>query len=182
MCSSYPENIPTIIYLIAHYKPKSILDIGCGNGKFGFLIKEYFYKRESTKGWPWVETVDGIDIWPKYFKSWHKEIYDNLRTGNALEMDLGKYDMYLMIDVLEHWPKDKAHKLIVECLKYGMVLVSTPKDIGDQGASGGNEWERHITQWTDGDFQKYDFLNNKTPNSPSFIYLLGNERWNPTSR
>ncbi len=175
MCSSYPENIPDIIHLIADAKPKSVLDLGMGNGKYGFLIREYFYKRaEGSLGtWPHVEKVDGLDVFNGYIKPHHSCCYDSYSFGNALEIDHPKYDLYLAIDTLEHWPKDQAHALLEKLLQKGNVLVSTPKDIGEQGASHGNEWERHISQWYPGDFDRYHRKAEKN-NGPSLIYLLGN--------
>lgn len=176
MCSSYVENIPVIIHAIAQYKPKSVVDFGMGNGKYGFLIREYFYKREpGAQGtWPHVETVIGVDVWTGYQKPWHEHIYDRLIFGNALEMEPEKADLYLMIDTPEHWPKDKAKKLIDKCLQHGAVLISTPKDIGDQGESHGNVWERHITQWYPGDFQHYPLSRDFSDGTPSYIYLISN--------
>jgi SAM-dependent methyltransferase len=137
-------NITKIIGKIEQLKPKSVLDIGCGNGKYGFLIKEY-----------WPETkVDGLDIFPKYFKK-HHSVYDNLFERNALEVDYDEYDLYLIIDVLEHWPMDKAHALLKDLTKKGNVLFSTPLSMGVQGAEHGNEWERHTTQWLWDDFKDY---------------------------
>lgn len=174
MCSSYVECIPPIIHAIAAFKPKSVLDIGMGNGKYGFLIREYFYEREpgSLGTWPYVPRVDGYDVWEGYTKPHHAVIYNKVTYGNALEMEPDPYDLYLMIDVLEHWPKDKAKELIRKCLKHGAVLISTPKDIGEQGASHGNEWERHITQWYAGDFEGYNVLQDRSQGYPSLIYLF----------
>lgn len=173
MCSSYPENIHVIIHLIAMARPKRVLDIGLGNGKYGFLMREYFYEREGgNEGkWPHVEVIDGIDIWQGYRKPHHDSIYNTITYGNALEMEVKPYDLYLMIDVLEHWPKDKAKELIKKCLEYGRVLISTPKDIGEQGASHGNEWERHISQWTEDDFKEYN-REERCAGNPSYIYLI----------
>jgi ubiquinone/menaquinone biosynthesis C-methylase UbiE len=41
MPTSYLNNIPDIITAIKSQNPKSILDVGCGFGKYGFLIREY---------------------------------------------------------------------------------------------------------------------------------------------
>ena len=171
MPSSYPENILPIIQLIAKHQPKTVMDIGFGRGKYGFLIKEYFHP--TVQGdWKPVERVDGIDIFLGYITKLQENIYDLIYTGNALEFTFGEYDMYLIIDVLEHWPKEEAHKLLEQLTKKGKVLISTPTNIGCQGAAHGNEWERHISQWLPHDFNRYQVIEDWS-NESSFIYLLG---------
>lgn len=171
MCSSFPENIPHIIHAIADLRPKTVLDIGMGNGKYGLLIREYFYPRTSP-GWPHVETVDGFDVYEGYVKPHHKDCYDKLTFGNALETEFSKYDLYLLIDVLEHWPKDKAHALLEQLTKKGKVLVSTPKIVEPQDDPN-NPWEAHVSQWYPGDFEGYGVIQDRSE-GPSFIYVLGN--------
>ena len=41
MPSSRPNTIPTVIHLVRQIKPKSILDVGVGFGKWGHLFREY---------------------------------------------------------------------------------------------------------------------------------------------
>ncbi len=41
MPSSRPNTIPTVIHLVRQLKPKSILDVGVGFGKWGHLFREY---------------------------------------------------------------------------------------------------------------------------------------------
>lgn len=170
MPSSYPENIAPIIQLIAKYKPKSVMDIGVGRGKYGFLIKEYFHP--DVKGdWKPVEKVDGLEIFPQYITDLQRNIYDNLHIGNALDFKFDDYDLFLIIDVLEHWNMDEANFLLDKLTKKGRVLISTPTYIGHQGASHGNEWERHVTQWLPFHFNERVVIDDIS-NESSFIYLL----------
>jgi len=171
MPSSYPENIPSIIQMIAKYKPESIMDIGIGRGKYGFLVKEYFHK-DVEGDWKPVKKVDGLEIFPEYITDLQRNIYDHIYIDNALNFDFPKYDMYLIIDVLEHWNIDEGYKIIDQLVEKGNVLISTPTNIGEQGAAHGNEWERHVTQWLPPFFNKYNILEDWS-NDASFIYLLG---------
>ena len=41
MPSSTWHNIETFVEIIRELKPASFLDIGVGNGKWGFLVREY---------------------------------------------------------------------------------------------------------------------------------------------
>ena len=160
MPSSYPENIPLIIQTIARLKPKSVLDIGFGRGKYGFLIREYFPPTNNKKGWQEIPRVDGVEIFEPYITDLQIKIYDRVFIGNALETDYGGingYDLYLLIDVVEHWKKEETIKLIERLIKKGNVIISTPKIFTPQKASRGNQWEEHISHWNIGDFSKYNF-------------------------
>jgi 2-polyprenyl-3-methyl-5-hydroxy-6-metoxy-1,4-benzoquinol methylase len=145
MPTSFPEQIPKIIQTVNKLQPKSILDIGCGNGKYGFLLKEYF---------PEI-TIDAIEVFEPYIKKAHKENYRNITIGNALEAEVKPYDLYMIIDVLEHWQKEPAMALLRKLVEHGKVLVSTPRSVAPQGAEYGNQWETHVTQWLESDWDEF---------------------------
>lgn len=171
MPSSYPENIPHIVHLVAKYKPKTVMDIGVGRGKYAFLLREYFHK-DVQGDWKPIDKIDGLEIFPEYVTEIHKLLYDNIFIGNALEFDFGDYDMFLIIDVLEHWPKEEAYRIMDKLTAKGKVVISTPTNIGCQGAAHGNVWETHVTQWLPRDFEgRYRILEDWS-NESSFIYLI----------
>lgn len=146
------------------------MDIGPGRGKYGFLIREYFHK-DVDGDWTPVERLDCIDIFPDYISQMHHLIYDNVYVGNATEFDFEKYDLFLLIDIIEHIPKEEGFKLLDNLTKKGFVFVSTPVDIGDQGEMYGNKHEAHISQWTPEDFERYTVLENVS-NELSYIYVI----------
>ena len=160
MPTSFPEQIPVLLQTITRLQPKTILDIGCGNGKMGHLVKEYFH---DTR-------IDALEVFPKYIKDCHKENYTKITIGNALEVDIPQYDLYLIIDVLEHWDKEPAKELLRRLTKMGSVLISTPRSVGEQGAEYGNEWERHVSQWLEFEFSEFNAEG--LPSDFAFIQLL----------
>ncbi len=160
MPSSYAQAILPILQIIGTLKPKSVLDIGIGRGKYGFLIKEYFI---GTK-------VDGVEVFEPYITNLQRDIYDEIFIGNALEMELGGYDLYLLIDIVEHWEKDEVYGLINKLLKKGKVLISTPKTFMPQNEVNGNKWEAHKTYWSIEDFKYYQY--DLCPNDFSLIITL----------
>lgn len=170
MPSSYPENILPIIHIIADLHPKSVMDIGVGRGKFGFLIREYF-PLEVSGDWEPVERLEGLDVFPDYITGVHHAIYDKIHIANAVDHEYEPFDMYLMIDIIEHIQKDEAFALLDRLTKQGLVLVSTPNDIGHQGEVYGNKHEAHISQWHPEDFEKYNVLENRS-NEHSLIYVI----------
>lgn len=169
MCSSYPENIHVIIHAIADAKPESVLDIGVGNGKYGFLIKEYFSERNGPNSWPHIKKLGGVEAHEGYIQS-HHSIYKPLMIGDVFKKKIPKYDLYLLVDVLEHWPKDKARELIEKLMKNGKVLISTPKIVETQEVAE-NPYEKHVSQWYPGDFTRYNHID-YSPGTPSHIYLI----------
>src|SRR6185295_2131552 len=68
----------------------------------------------------------------------------------------GRYDLILIIDVLEHFTEKDGIELLRHCVAKGKhILVSTPLDIGEQGAVYGNEFERHRFQWKKKHFEQF---------------------------
>jgi len=152
MPTSHPYQINEITELIVLANPSSVLDIGVGFGKYGFLCREYleFYDgREQYSDWK--TRIDGIEAFEEYITPVHKFIYNNIYIGNAMEllpkMDF-KYDLIIMIDVLEHLTYEDGMKLLGHLQRLGKnIIISTPKDIGVQENSFGNEFETHRFQW-----------------------------------
>jgi len=153
MPSSGTENITAICDLISDLKPKSILDIGIGFGKWGMLTREYTDIRNGDY-WEWKIRIDGIEIFEKYRNPvWG--VYDKVYIGNALDViqGLGQYDLILICHVVEHFNFVDGHKLLSFCCKKGKtVIISTPNGYMQQGPILGNVNESHLSSWTIKDF------------------------------
>ena len=160
MPSSPFSTMVGIMRLIDIAKPKSILDIGVGFGKTGFLIREYFdLNPDKKKGYAdWSIRIDGIEIYDKYLTPVHKYIYDTIFIGNALDI-LSEhnlyYDMILAIDVLEHFNKIEAYKFIDLCKgRSRITVISTPYIYYKQGEEYFNKYEAHLSGWDCSDFKQ----------------------------
>lgn len=151
MPTSFMQNIPDVVSVIQRLKPKKILDIGIGNGKYGLLAKEY------VSG----VVVDGVEAYEPYITDIQRAIYRKIYIDDISTMDYKKlkgYDLYLMIDVIEHVPKSVGHQILKGL--NGIVLVSTP--VEDYRAHYDNHFEDHVSHWTTDDFKDYvyeDFTN-----------------------
>ncbi len=159
MPSSFHYQISDIIELILFIKPKSVLDIGVGFGKYGVLSREYLevFDGESKYN-DFKLVIDGIEIFEKYLTKLHEYIYNTIYIGNALDVlpkiDK-KYDLILMIDVIEHFSYEDGLRLIQAALeKSRYIIISTPREWMDQGAVFGNEHETHLSIWKAEDFKK----------------------------
>jgi len=110
--------IPHVLDLVAEVRPRTVLDVGAGYGKFGCLVREYSP----------AERVDGLDVGPPRYGS-----YDHFYTGDARELDrvlpadAPIYDLALFVEVLEHLEKSDAwHVLDLLTRRARRVIVSTP--------------------------------------------------------
>lgn len=147
MPSSRFGQIEVIIDAITKIGPKSVLDVGCGYGKYGFLI------RESLNCWKeYNPEIDAIEVFSENIGDLQRSVYNNIYIGEALnilkDIEDNKYDLILAIDILEHFNKEDGLKFLNELKRVGKnVLISTPKMVLDQGAINNNSYEIHRSQW-----------------------------------
>jgi hypothetical protein len=158
MPTSFLDNIPTIVRIVQRLRPHAVLDIGVGMGKFGLLTREYLAGDTGQS----AIVVDGIEGFEGYVTDIQRAIYDELFIADVREFDFRAtdYDLYLMVDVIEHFGKEEGHRLLADM--GGTVLVSTPKE--DYRAHyEHNPLEDHHSHWTVDDFSRYpgvaDFSN-----------------------
>jgi ubiquinone/menaquinone biosynthesis C-methylase UbiE len=144
MSSSYLLD-PFVITILAE-EGQSYLDIGCGKGKWGYLIK--------TSHKPPSYIIGGdIDLNNLRYTKEHK-IYDDvvLLDGSHLPFRNNSFDIVLAIEVIEHVEKMDGERLLdeVERLSTKKVIVSTP-------LLGARYWyseRHHISKWTVSDLRK----------------------------
>lgn len=160
MPTSYYSQLNEIMELIVLTDPKSILDVGIGFGKYGFLAREYLELWYGTGEYDdWKIRIDGIEAFKKYITPVHDFIYDQVYIGDAIDILpslKARYDIVLIIDVLEHFSYQNGMKLLEECKEHGRnIIVSTPKKMLPQKSIFGNPFETHISHWTRKHFDKY---------------------------
>ncbi|MBF0330027.1 MAG: class I SAM-dependent methyltransferase [Nitrospirae bacterium] len=148
-------HIETLAAFLIFIRPTSVLDIGLGNGKIGFIVRDCLdvtmgerYKRSD-----WKVILDGIEIFPDYIQDHQKAIYNKIFIGNAFEyIDvIGVYDLIIAGDVLEHFEKNKAwsflDKCAAHCNKY-LILNLPLGEKWEQPTIYGNPHEKHLSSWT----------------------------------
>jgi len=158
--------IPTVIQLVLHLQPESLLDIGVGFGKWGHLFREYTDIRlsesapERYQRQNWKVRIDGIEGYKEYLTPAHDFYYNQIHIGDASTVlpKLGNYDIIFLGDIIEHFDKEAGTQLLRTAVSKAnkAVIVSTPKFDTEQGASCGNELERHRSLWRTADFQKFE--------------------------
>lgn len=163
MASSFSSQIPSIIHLVSKIAPTSVLDIGKGFGKYGFLLHEYLGIDNTKKLDPTLSLnqqsrlrIDCVEVDPDLMLPHLNQLYNNIFFENVLKNyeKYQAYDLILMIDIIEHLEKDAAIKMLKHFLAKGStVIVATPIDFFEQELYE-SVFEHHVSHWTVSDFTK----------------------------
>jgi ubiquinone/menaquinone biosynthesis C-methylase UbiE len=152
--SSDPKLVPYILPLV---EGAVILDVGCGRGKWGYLLKvDYWYTKVGRRKNK-LNYVVGTDLHPKYleFVKYHR-VYDGLVLCDARHLPFrgNAFDTVLLLEVIEHMVKNEGVKLLKEAERVAtrLVLVSTPSFFMRQEAKDANVFQKHLSKWTIKDF------------------------------
>jgi hypothetical protein len=149
--TSNPMQISYVLDAILQLNPQSVLDVGCGSGKYGVLTREYLCKAR----------IDGIEGFPQYVTDVHHLTYDNIYIGNALKVVSRIdfiYDLVVMIDMFEHLTPEEGASLLndlSECSR--SILISVPVCQPEQGALDGNVLQVHQAQYDVTSLRKLGF-------------------------
>jgi hypothetical protein len=157
MPSSSHLQITDLMDWVVHLEPRSVLDIGVGNGKYGFLCREALDDPHAQP--PTRIVLRGIEAYPQYLGEVHRLVYDEILVGNCvdiLQKHQERYDLTLFVDVIEHLEKEQGHQLLNRILEISRnVIVATPKGFAPQDDVYGNTFEIHRSGWEESDFQRY---------------------------
>jgi ubiquinone/menaquinone biosynthesis C-methylase UbiE len=153
MPSSHFHLIPTIIATIGRYPDKKILDIGCGSGKYGILINEYCHSCPPNEKEKCTLEVDAIEVNKAYINSFGKTweaAYNCFYIMDALAFDyeLKRYDLYLLLNIIDHLTKDDAIALMKRIP--GDMLIAVPQTLYQEDHK--EDSECHKSFWTRQDF------------------------------
>lgn len=154
MPTSHYKQIPAIIETAIALNPRSILEVGIGCGKYGALLREYLTVWEHYFE-PWGSValrIDGIEIHPLYQSSPAWACYDAVTVGDAREIVpqlAERYDMALMVDVLEHFSPAEGAALVAALIeKASALLIGVPAFFIPTVEVWGNPHEIHRSEWT----------------------------------
>lgn len=143
---------PFLSALFPDLKNKKILDIGCGKGMVGYLIRT---QRDLTNS-----TLIGMDISESFLSFTKKHnIYDKLIKGNItkkLPFKKNSIDIVICSEVIEHMNKETGEKLLNEInriiAKDGRVIITTPNVWLEMPSK--NYFDQHHSLWKVSDFTK----------------------------
>lgn len=163
-----PNARPNVIPLVCEWFQnksvediKSVLDIGCGFGKWGFLARLYIQAwdpeltKEAYQNWRSNLQVDAIEIFEDYITDLQRLIYNHIYIGDMRKLieKVENYDLIIMGDVLEHIPLEDGLELLKKARAKAKWVVVTMPDYFIKGKSNmGNEAEVHHHVWSDSEF------------------------------
>jgi SAM-dependent methyltransferase len=136
------------------WRPRSVLDIGLGNGKLGFIARDYLdvmigerYHRRD-----WQIRLEGIEVYADYIQDHQRAIYDKIHIGDAFDAidALDTFDVVVLGDVLEHFDKEKGWLFLDKCMTHSRMGVTLFVPLGEnwkQPAIYGNPHEEHRSAW-----------------------------------
>lgn len=179
MPSSHPDQLNEVVQIAELVNPSSILDIGIGFGKYGFLLREFIDVVKYGDVVKWHVRIDGIEGEPTYVDDLQRKIYNDIYIGDILSVLNSicfHYDFAILIDVIEHFDRNCGLSVIGAAFdKSDFLLITTPWDIGDPNIKHENPLLDHKYQWRKRDFVQFgccEFIYNNS----SLIVLIGRDR------
>lgn len=134
--------------------PKTILDLGCGDGNLMQLLSE-------GKKWE----VTGVDIFKKNVKvASQRSIFKQVFKGDIIKFvkqqvkKKKKYDVIFCSQVIEHMDHKRGEELLklVDLIAKQRIIFGTPREFMEQPHSylGNNPHQVHKSGWSEKDFSK----------------------------
>lgn len=149
---TYPAEINKLIP-----KNSTVLDVGCGDGH----LAQWINHKGNYKVLGVDINKDDLQIAKKRLTSYNKPIYDDL-----IKMDLTKempfkkkFDVVLCSQVVEHFEKDKALKLIqkIEKLAKKRIIIATINGFFQFDHRIPSKYDIHLSGWSSKEFTLRDY-------------------------
>jgi len=163
---SFKENIPIILETVNKRNPHKILDVGAGMGKYGLLLREQYLSEQAQRRVLMpiddliIDAIEDTEYMWNFRDGLIFKIYNTVHKTGVFEniplFEKERYDIALLIDVVEHWTKENALRLIREIIKYTDVLVSTPTRPSMYKQHYYGDSRHHITRWEEIDFSEFN--------------------------
>jgi len=143
--------VPAVIGTVKRLRPRRVLDIGVGTGKWGFLLREQTDLEHERRRSEWELTIDGIEGYAPYIGDHQRAVYDNIYIADALvwlaDYEGERYDVALALDIIEHFDPENALRFAGDALRVADTLfVTTPKRYFAQ-TSEDNPLQFHRSWW-----------------------------------
>lgn len=136
---SDPTNKPWTQQKIVELNPKTILDVGAGQGVYLDLIRDVLGDDPI---------ISAVEVWKPYIKKFNLENrYNNVYQIDVRELTNFDYDLVILGDILEHMKEEDAIDLwqkISKQAKY--AIISIPIIHYHQGPINNNPYEVHIEE------------------------------------
>lgn len=147
-------------------KGNTVLDCGCGIGRWAWLIKKKDYSKE----------IVGFDIDKvSLLEAKNYRVYDGLILASATHLPFNgskSFDTVLAVELIEHLTKNQGYNFLNELsnLPFNNLIFSTPNN-GYPLFYGENHPESHRSKWTEKELKNFGFKT-KTFKWKEFEWLL----------
>ncbi len=173
MATSHFHQIPALMRYVEMLSPGSILDIGAGIGKWGFLCRDRleFLEGRHDRG-SWRTRIYGIELFAGFRNPVWDYCYDRLWVGDALGVidDTPSVDLVLLADVIEHIPKSDGKKLLAKLEeKADYLLISTPVQFFTGAHEDNTPGAGHVSFWGREDFSGYSYVTEEHGSTRFFL-------------
>jgi hypothetical protein len=160
MPSSRYEHISDVMSLLVRLGPSSFLDVGCGFGRWGFLVREWgdvIYERFQKE--QWKVRIEAVEVFQPYLAPHQHYIYDQIHVTTIEEYakTMPRFDVIYMGDVLEHLEKSRGEALLTDLFAkcdQALIIAAPLGDEWPQGAVCGNPYEAHRATWSKKDLRR----------------------------
>ena len=157
MPTSAYQNTAYVLEFVCGLDPESVLDVGSGFGRWGFLCRCHVVGGHSLTTQPEQSLrIDAVEAYPGNISPIYQAVYNHTHQGDARELvpSLGTYDVVICGDMIEHLDKGEAWALIKEMKQHATnaLILTLPFGNCPQDAIYGNEFEKHRSVWRRADF------------------------------
>lgn len=147
-------------------------------------MRDYFDAKTNFRFQPheWKLNIIGVDAYTGYLSHIQRDIYTKIVIGDIIEVlpKLGKFEVALLSDIIEHFSKEKGIFLLRQLFKHVEdIVISTP--LGFLPKTGRsvqiNPLERRVSGWNMEDFSEFQIVEHaivpriRKPNSVLIVYL-----------
>lgn len=170
---------------VVRMQPRTVLDVGVGYGKWGFLIRESLdWLADRHDPAHWQTRITGLEAFEGYSSPMYNWVYDEIvyRDIASWARNCPSYDLVMMGDVIEHMTKQEGLDLLDVLLeKSRNVIIATPVDFFTQDILN-NPWEEHKSLWSIADFGRWTFDYDVAGHTSVVVALAGKDATYPTRR
>lgn len=145
------KSVPAIIDTVLALRPHSVVDLGMGSGKYGYLLREQHDLADVQFGRDdWRLRLVGVEGYAEYVGELQKMVYDEIVVSDVvdfLEVTPEAFDVALALDILEHFEPQRGSQFIERALAVArFVVISSPRGFYRQDEHE-NVLERHKSWW-----------------------------------
>ena len=163
MATSPYKDTVFILEFIHNLNPRTILDVGAGFGRWGFLCRCHFGGGISlTVNAPQPLRIDAVEAFARNVNPVYEAVYNRTFVGDARDIvpKAGEYDVVICSHMVEHLDKEDGRRLMAEMRRHARMALILAFPFNDplRGPIEGNEFESHRSTWVREDFRDSDAL------------------------